>query len=77
MLTDRTVPVWYWRDFLFFVCQSQVLVEDGLMTIDERTAKVEEKYFDLKPEGETWTRENDSMRTSTMKPTRFVISPEL
>ena len=53
-----------------------MLVEDGIMTIDERNQKIEEKFFDLKPEGETWQQE-EMFRSSTMKPTKFVMTPEL
>jgi hypothetical protein len=36
MLTNRRVPAWYWQDFMRFIYQSLVLVEDGIMTKDER-----------------------------------------
>jgi hypothetical protein len=46
------------------------------MTIDERNQKIEEKFFELKPEGETW-QQDEMFRSSALKPTKFVLTPEI
>jgi hypothetical protein len=76
MLTNRRVPNWYWQEFMRFIYQSQLLVEDGLMTKDERKVKVEEKLFELRPAGDQFSFE-ESFKTYSLFPKKFELTPEM
>jgi hypothetical protein len=76
-LTTRSVPDWFWREYLFFFLQTQVFVEQNIMTIEERIDAIDRKFQELKPaDGEGW-KHDDDVKTYLMKPSRMELTPEI
>jgi hypothetical protein len=75
-LTNRTVPKWYWQNFLHFFYQTQLFVEQNIMTIERRQTALEEKFSELQPADDSWQR-NEDYKTYLLMPRKFVVTPEL
>jgi hypothetical protein len=76
-LTTRTVPEWFWRSYLFHFFQTQVFVEQGIMTIEERIDSIDRKFQELKPETDDWQRPTDDVKTFLLKPSKMELTPEI
>jgi hypothetical protein len=76
-LTTRTVPEWFWRNYLFFFFQSQIFVEQGIMTIEQRIEAIDEKFQQLKTDDDAAWTSPDDVKTYTMVPTRMPMTDEI
>jgi hypothetical protein len=76
-LTTRTTPEWFWRGYLFHFFQTQVFVEQGIMTIEERIDSIDRKFQELKPEQEDSWRQEDDVKTFLLKPSKMQLTPEI
>lgn len=76
-LSSRNVPAWFWRDYLFHFFQTQVFVEQGIMTMDERIESIDRRFQELNPGDDSWQRDEDDAKTYLLKPRKMDITPEI
>jgi hypothetical protein len=76
-LTSRTVPKWFRDDFLFHFFQTQLFVEQGIMTMEQRLESIDETFTRLNPGDDSWQREESDYKSYLLKPSRMQLTPEL
>ena len=76
-MTSRSVPKWFRDDFLFHFFQTQLFVEQGLMTMEQRLESIDETFTRLNQGDDAWKRDEADYKSYLLKPSRMQLTPEI